>query len=105
MGTPVLVTILRRLCDLQSFAESRIQIAIAEYLLQGRERRFAGAVPGRNVVNFSGLIEAPPHFLDVRVFRGDQVQSTDDQMNVVINCIGRFYDSLDTRVRAPHDQD
>src|SRR6266581_433452 len=71
--------------DSEPAAESGVQVSIAKRFLQSREAGLAGAMPGSDIVDLPRVVQARDSVGNVRVARGNEVQSAEDRMHVFVD--------------------
>ena len=91
--------------QLQSLSQARINVAIAESLLQRCERRLSRAMTRCNVVHFETIMQSSHDPVDLWIGRSDQVKAPDYEMNVRINRGRQFGKFVDTRMCTANNDD
>ncbi len=83
-------------------AQSGVEVAISEYLLERSKCGLAGAVARRNVCHLVGVAQGGNNLLDLVVLGHYQVEPADDEVDSWVDR-GRGCDDLvDARMRAAH---
>ena len=89
----------------QCFSQSRINVVLAENLLQRCESWLSRAMARRDVVHFEAITQYRHDPLDFRIRRYDQMKAPDYEMNVWIDRGRQFGNLVDTRVGTAHNDD
>src|ERR1700754_976764 len=88
----------------QSRANTRIDIPVAERVLQCRERWLAATVARGDVLHLEGVFDRRNSLRNSVIRRHDEVEAAGDHANLRIDGGRRFEDLLDPRMGAADDE-
>jgi len=89
----------------QHCANPRVNIVVAECLVQGSESHLPGAMAGSDVFDLPGVVQRSGDLGDHVVRSNHQMKTAGDQMDFLVDLARLGDDVLDSRVRAADDKD